>query len=75
MSEEEILERMSEMSGAVQIDISKWEILRFMIEALMSNHSEIDDKLGIAGLNNNSSIPFKIAFNTLLKYNVLQEEE
>lgn len=59
----------------VQIDISKWEILRLMIEALMSNHSEIDDKLGIAGLNNNSSIPFKIAFNTLLKYNILQEEE
>ena len=61
--------------SGIQIDISKWEILRFMIEALMSNHSEIDDKLGIAGLNNNSSIPFKIAFNTLLKYNVLQEEE
>jgi hypothetical protein len=59
----------------IQIDISKWEILRLMIEALMSNHSEIDDKLGIAGLNNNSSIPFKIAFNTLLKYNILQEEE
>lgn len=74
-SEEEMDKMLENQGSGIQIDISKWEILRFMIEALMSNHSEIDDKLGIAGLNNNSSIPFKIAFNTLLKYNVLQEEE
>ena len=73
-SEEEMDKMLENQGSGIQIDISKWEILRFMIEALMSNHSEIDDKLGIAGLNNNSSIPFKIAFKTLLKYNVLQEE-
>jgi len=60
---------------SIQIDISKWEIIRLMIEALMNYNTDVDDKLGIAGLNNNSTIPFKIAFNTLLRYNILQEEE
>lgn len=64
-----------EMNSGIQIDVSKWEILRLMIEAIMNLHVEVDDKLGIAGLNNSTPIPFKIAFNTLLKYNVLEEEE
>lgn len=71
---EEELEFLVENSG-IQVDISKWEILRLMIDAIMNINTDVDDKLGIAGLNNNSSIPFKIAFNTLLKYDILQEEE
>lgn len=59
----------------IQVDISKWEILRLMIDAIMHTNTDVDDKLGMAGLNNNTPIPFKIAFNTLLKYNILQEEE
>jgi hypothetical protein len=61
--------------SSIQVDISKWEVLRMMIETIMNTHTEIDDKLGLAGLNNNTTIPFKIAFNTLLKYDILQEEE
>jgi len=61
--------------SSIQVDISKWEVLRMMIETIMNTHTEIDDKLGLAGLNNNATIPFKIAFNTLLKYDILQEEE
>jgi hypothetical protein len=73
--EEEILEGMSDMGGAVQIDISKWEILKLMLEVIMSNQNEVDDKLGMTGLNNGTSIPFKLAFNTLLRYDILKEEE
>ena len=73
--EEEILEGMSDMGGAVQIDISKWEILKLMLEVIMTNQNEVDDKLGMTGLNNGTSIPFKIAFNTLLRYDILKEEE
>lgn len=64
-----------DVGSGIQVDISKWEVLRMMIETIMSTHTEIDDKLGLAGLNNNTTIPFKIAFNTLLKYDILQEEE
>lgn len=73
--EEEILEGMSDMGGAVQIDISKWEILKLMLEVIMTNQNDVDDKLGMTGLNNGTSIPFKIAFNTLLRYDILKEEE
>ena len=68
-------EMVPEQNNGIQVDISKWEILRLMIDAIMNTNPDVDDKLGMAGLNNNSSIPFKIAFNTLLKYNILQEEE
>lgn len=71
----EQLEIIPEQNNGIQVDISKWEILRLMIDAIMNTNTDVDDKLGMAGLNNNSSIPFKIAFNTLLKYNILQEEE
>lgn len=64
-----------DVGSGIQVDISKWEVLRMMIETIMNTHTEIDDKLGLAGLNNNTTIPFKIAFNTLLKYDILQEEE
>jgi hypothetical protein len=74
-SDEEILVSISEMSGAVQIDISKWEILKLMLEVIMSSQNEVDDKLGMTGLNNGTSIPFKLAFNTLLRYDILKEEE
>ena len=64
-----------EQNQGIQVDISKWEVLRMMMEVIMTNSTEVDDKLGMAGLNNGTTIPFKIAFNTLLKYNILQEEE
>jgi len=73
--EQDEIEISPEQNSGIQVDISKWEILRLMIDAIMSTNTDVDDKLGMAGLNNNSSIPFKIAFNTLLKYNILQEEE
>ena len=38
-SEEEVTKMLESQGSGIQIDISKWEILRFMIEALMSNHS------------------------------------
>jgi hypothetical protein len=64
-----------DQTPGIQVDISKWEVLRLMMECVMNMNTEIDDKLGMAGLNNDTSIPFKIAFNTLLKYNIIQEEE
>lgn len=72
---QEQIEFSVDQNNGIQVDISKWEILRMMIDSIMSSNTDVDDKLGMAGLNNNSPIPFKIAFNTLLKYDILQEEE
>lgn len=55
-----------------QIDVSKYEMTKFMLEIVFSSGDEIDDKMGIAGLN---SLPtsYKLAFNTLLYHNILKE--
>lgn len=53
-----------------QFSAIKYEMSKLMVEVIMSEHKELDETLGI---NNQSdlSIPFKLAFNTLLKHNIL----
>ena len=55
-----------------QIDVSKYEMTKFMLEIIFTNGDEIDDKMGITGLG---SLPssYKLAFNTLLYHNILKE--
>tara|TARA_R110001583_G_scaffold113162_1_gene263551 strand:+ start:663 stop:929 length:267 start_codon:yes stop_codon:yes gene_type:complete len=54
------------------INAPKYEILRLMIDVLLTQHEEVDTEMGIYGLNK-ASIPFKIAYNTLINYNILKE--
>jgi hypothetical protein len=54
------------------IDVTKYEIYRELIITLLSGNETIDDKLGMMALNQ-SSVPFKISFNTLLKSKILKE--
>ena len=42
-----------------------------MLEVLMDEHEEIDDALGTKGASG-LSIPFKIAFNTLISKKILK---
>tara|TARA_Y100001937_G_C7052502_1_gene299820 strand:- start:677 stop:979 length:303 start_codon:yes stop_codon:yes gene_type:complete len=55
-----------------QIDVSRYEMSKFMLEIVFSSGDEIDDKMGITALN---SLPtsYKLAFNTLLYHNILKE--
>ncbi len=56
----------------IHIDVTKYELYRELIGALMMNTEEVDDKIGFVGLNK-STISFKIAFNTLLMKGILKE--
>jgi hypothetical protein len=47
------------------ISIIKYETIKLMLEIVMDEPEEIDEQLGAKGTNN-LSIPFKLAFNTLL---------
>jgi hypothetical protein len=47
------------------ISIIKYETIKLMLEIIMDEPEEIDEQLGAKGTNN-ISIPFKLAFNTLL---------
>ena len=59
-------------TGGLHIDVTKYEIYREMIGALMMYNEEVDNKMGKVALNS-TTIPFKIAFNTLLMKGILKE--
>ena len=57
-----------------ELDISKYETYRALIEILLTDVGfEDDDSLGVEMGLSKASLPFKIAFNTLVKYGILRE--
>lgn len=58
--------------SAVQIDVTKYELYREMIGTLLSYNEEIDNKMGKVALNA-TTIPFKLAYNTLLMKGIVKE--
>ncbi len=63
-----------ETAGTIHIDVTKYETIREMIATVIDTNTEIDDKMGIVGLNS-LPISFKIAYNTLIHYDILDEVE
>jgi hypothetical protein len=61
------------MSGGTteqQIKYVKYEMVKMMMEVLMTEREDADEMLG----NKSAvSIPFKLAFNTLLNENILKQ--
>lgn len=61
------------MSGGTneqQIKFVKYEMLKMMMEVLMTEREDADEMLG----NKSAvSIPFKLSFNTLLNENILKK--
>jgi len=56
----------------LQIDVTKYEMYREMIGALLMYNEQIDNKMGMVGLNS-TTVPFKLAYNTLLMKGILKE--
>ena len=48
----------------MKINIIKFEMVKLMLETVLSEHDDMDEKIGVK--SSATSIPFKIAFNTLL---------
>jgi len=61
------------LSGGSEYSISvvKYEVIKLLLEVLMEEHEEVDDVLGGKG-SNHLSIPFKLAFNTLISKKLLK---
>lgn len=51
-------------SGESQIHVVKYEVVKGMIDTLLTEANDVDENLGIN--SNELSIPFKLAFNTLM---------
>lgn len=56
-----------ESSGSteVKINVIKFEMVKLLLETILTEQDIPDEKLGLKGISN-TSIPFKLAFNTLL---------
>lgn len=55
------------------ISVVKYEVIKMMIEVIMTESDEIDEVLGAK--NSNLSIPFRLAFNTLLNKKIINKYE
>jgi hypothetical protein len=61
-------------SVSLEINLFKYEVIKICLERVLGEFNETDEELGpIAG--NSLSVSFKIAFNTLIKYGILIEED
>jgi len=56
-----------EISGNTEtrINIIKFEMVKMLMDTVLTEHEEIDEQLGIKS-SSNTSIPFRLAFNSLL---------
>lgn len=53
------------------ISVVKYEMVKMMMEIVITEQEETDEMLGHKG-SNNLTLPFKIAWNTLLKHKMIQ---
>ena len=49
----------------VKINVLKFELVKLLLDTVLTEHEEIDEQLGLKS-SSNTSIPFRIAFNSLL---------
>ena len=64
-----------EYDRVTDIDGPKYDVVRMCLEILLTFQDEFDDELGIERALAKTPISFKLAFNTLLSYGILKEEE
>jgi len=63
-----------ESEDNLEINIFKYEILKNCVEKVLNTYEEMDDEMPLL-IENQFDISFVLAFNTLIKYNVLIEME
>ena len=64
MADDSTTEKISGVTET-KINIIKFEMVKMMLDTVLTEQEDLDDKLGMKGASN-TSIPFRIAFNSLL---------
>lgn len=59
------------ISGDSQIHLVKYEIIKNMVETILTEDQIVDENMGMK--SSEVSIPFKISFNTLLIKNIINK--
>lgn len=58
-----------------ELDMTKYEMVRMLFEVVLTYDIEIDETLGVERGLEGASLPFKLAFNTLIEYGIIKEIE
>ena len=58
-------ENVSSGETEVKINMLKFELVKLLLDTVLTEHEVIDEQLGIKS-SSNTSIPFRLAFNSLL---------
>jgi hypothetical protein len=66
-------ESLEQIEGQI-VDLTKWETIKVMIEAVLSENGPVDEAMGRTKLGEQLSIPFRLSFNTLLNYKIIKEQ-
>jgi len=69
----EYVQHFPDNNGGQMIDVVKWETVRALLESLLQENGVIDESMGFRKLEGQLSIPFRIAFNTLLKNKLIRK--
>lgn len=62
---------MESSTGETQFHLVKYELIKMMIETIITESESVDEKLGPN--NSELTIPFKISFNTLRVKNIINK--
>tara|TARA_R110002074_G_scaffold6333_1_gene29266 strand:+ start:837 stop:1139 length:303 start_codon:yes stop_codon:yes gene_type:complete len=68
------IEMLGEKDGSptVEINLPKFEFFKLMLDTTCGIVEEVDENLGVVSMNK-LSIPYKLALNTLINYNIIKK--
>lgn len=64
-------EMIEELFNEQQISLTRYETFKSLIDVILTEREDIDEGLGIRGAKD-LTVPFRIAFNTLLINNIIK---
>jgi len=59
-------------NNGVHVNIVKFDLVKMLLDVIMTENDEVDERLGMN--SNETTIPFKFAFNTLLNNNIIKKD-
>ena len=60
--------------SSIEVNIFKYELIKMCLDRILSEFEEVDNQLG-AFAQNDTSVSFNIAFNSLIKNEIIKENE
>lgn len=62
----------NDLSGNTEqtINLVSFEVVKMLLEIIMTEREDVDENLGVYSMSK-LSIPFRLAFNTLLKHKII----